>query len=106
MPKYLLEVTYTTEGIKGVRSKGGSERESAARELVESAGGTLECFYLAFGGTDVYTIVELPDNVSAAAVATTVAASGAANVRTVVLLTPGELDQAASKTLSYRPPGR
>jgi uncharacterized protein with GYD domain len=69
-------------------------------------GGKLEAFYYAFGETDLYAIVEMPDNVSAAAFALTVAASGAVTLKTTVLMTPEEIDKAAKKTPSYRPPGK
>jgi uncharacterized protein with GYD domain len=105
MPKYLIQASYTLEGIKGVRSEGGSSRRDAVAKVAESAGGRLESFYFAFGDYDVHTVVELPDNESAAAVALTVNASGAVNVRTVVLLTPEEVDAAAQRSVEYRPPG-
>jgi uncharacterized protein with GYD domain len=105
MPKYLLEVNYTLEGIRGVKSAGGSARLAAAKELIEGVGGTMESFYFAFGGTDVYAIADLPDSSSAAAAALTVSAGGGATVRTVVLLTATEMDEAASRQTTYRPPG-
>ena len=55
--------------------------------------------------SDVYTIVELPDHTAAAAVALAVNASGAVNLRTVVLLSPEEIDAAAQQTVGYTPPG-
>jgi len=51
-------------------------------------------------------IAEAPDNISAAAVALAVGASGAVHAKTTVLLTPEEMDQATKKTVSYSPPGR
>jgi uncharacterized protein with GYD domain len=105
VPKYLLEVNYTLEGIKGVKSKGGTARMAAAKELVEGLGGKLESFYFAFGKTDVYAVADFPDSVSAAAAALTVSAGGGATVRTVVLLTADEADAAAAKQTTYRPPG-
>jgi hypothetical protein len=45
------------------------------------------------------------DNESAAAVALTVNAAGGATVRTVVLLTPDEVDAAAQRSVEYQPPG-
>ena len=105
MPKYLLEVNYTLDGIKGVKAKGGSARVAAATELIEGLGGKIESFHFAFGGTDVYVIADFPDNVSAAAAALTVCAGGGATARTVVLLTPAEADAAAAKQTTYRPPG-
>lgn len=105
MSKYLLEVNYTLEGIKGVKEKGGSARLAAATELIEGVGGKVESFYFAFGGTDVFVIADLPDDVSALAAALTVSAAGGATTRTVSLLTPAQVDAAASKSVKYRPPG-
>jgi uncharacterized protein with GYD domain len=105
MAKYLLEVNYTLDGIKGLRSKGGSARVEAARELIEGLGGKMESFYFAFGKADVYVIADFPDNISAAAAALTVSSGGGATARTAVLLTAAEVDEAASKKTTYRPPG-
>jgi uncharacterized protein with GYD domain len=105
MPKYLLDVSYTLDGVRGVAAKGGSARQKAAEAAAKSVGGSLDCFYFAFGGTDVYTIADLPDNEAAAALALTVTAGGGAQVRTVVLLTPEEVDSATKKSVTYTPPG-
>ena len=105
MPKYLLEVRYTHEGLKGVVAKGGSARVDAAIAAAESAGGTVEAFYFAFGDNDVYVIADFPDNAAAASLALAVGAAGGATVRTVALLTPDEVDRATRTTISYRPPG-
>ena len=105
MPKFLLEVNYTLDGVKGLKSEGGSARVAAATALVEGLGGKVESFHFAFGGTDVYVIVDMPDNVSAAAAALAVSAGGGATARTVILLTAAEADAAAKKQTTYRPPG-
>jgi uncharacterized protein with GYD domain len=105
MPKYLIEASYTVQGVKGIQSAGGSSRRDAIAQLAESVGGQLESFYFAFGDRDVYTVVDLPDNESATAVALTVNASGAVTVRTTVLLTPEEVDAAAKRSVDYRAPG-
>ncbi len=105
MPKYLVEASYTVEGVKGIQSAGGSSRRDAIAALAESVGGQLESFYFAFGERDVYTVVDLPDNESATAVALTVNASGAVKVRTTVLVTPEEVDAAAERSVEYRAPG-
>jgi uncharacterized protein with GYD domain len=106
MPKYMLQVSYTAEGAKGLLKDGGSKRRQAAEGLVKSVGGKLEAFYFAFGGSDAFVIVDLPDNASVAAASVTLAASGAATGKTTVLITPEEMDQAAKKSISYTPPGR
>jgi uncharacterized protein with GYD domain len=105
MPKYLIEASYTLDGVKGLRSAGGSSRRDAIEALAESVGGSLEALYFAFGDSDVYVIVDLPDNESATAVALTVNSTGAVTLKTVVLLTPEEVDAAAQRSVDYRPPG-
>ncbi|HET9341950.1 MAG TPA: GYD domain-containing protein [Candidatus Eremiobacteraceae bacterium] len=90
---------------KGLLKQGGSARREAIGKLLESVGGRLESLYFAFGADDFIIIGELPDNVSASAVALNAAASGAvSNVRTTVLLTPEEVDQVAKKSVVYKPP--
>jgi uncharacterized protein with GYD domain len=105
MPKFLFEAMYMPEGVKGVQSGGGSSRREAIAQVAEGLGGKLESFHFAFGERDAYVIAELPDNESAAAVALTVNASGAVGVKTVILLTPEEVDAAAQRSVDYRPPG-
>jgi uncharacterized protein with GYD domain len=105
MAKYLLEVKYTLDGIKGLKSEGGSTRVAAATEAIEGLGGKIDAFYFAFGETDVYVVADYPDNVSVAAAALAVSAGGGATVRTTVLLTPSEIDTAVAKKTTYRPPG-
>ena len=72
----------------------GSAR-TASTTLIESLGGTLETFYFAIGETDAYVIIDVPDNVSAAAIAIAFAAGGAvANIQTTPLMTVAETVQA------------
>lgn len=106
MQKYLIQANYVGEGVKGVLKEGGTSRRAVVEKTVKSLGGTVEAFYYAFGETDVYVIIEFPDHASAAAFALTVGASGAATVKTTVLMTPEEVDEAAKKTPSYRAPGQ
>jgi uncharacterized protein with GYD domain len=105
MPKYLIIASYTAEGAKGVLSKGGSARRDAVAKSIADIGGTVESFYFAFGEEDAFVTVDLPDNTAAAALGLAVGASGSTSVRTVVLLTPEEIDRAAQTTVNYRPPG-
>ncbi len=105
MPKYLLAVSYTLEGIRGVRAEGGSARKEAAEALAKSVGGSLDAFFFALGETDVYVIADLPDNTAAAALGLAVTSSGGARTTTTVLLSPEEIDAAAKRDVSYRPPG-
>ncbi len=106
MPKYLFRGSYSQEGIKGVKKEGVSARMDVSAALAESLGGRLEVFYFAFGAHDFYAIGDLPDNAAAVALATTVGASGAmSSFETVPLVTPEEADEAARRSVNYRPPG-
>ncbi len=106
MPKYLIQASYTAEGIRGLMKDGGSKRRAAAESALKGVGGKLEAFYFALGETDVYAVADVPDNASAAAISLAVSGSGAVNARTTVLMTPEEMDQATKKTINYAPPGR
>jgi uncharacterized protein with GYD domain len=106
MPKYLLQASYSVEGIKGLRKEGGTARRAAAEQLVKSLGGTVESFYYAFGDADVYTVIDMPDHASMSAAALAIGASGAVTGKTVVLMTAEEVDAATKKTPTYRAPGQ
>jgi uncharacterized protein with GYD domain len=105
MPKYLLQVNYTLDGVRGVLAKGGSARKAAASAAAKSVGGKVDSFYFAFGSTDVYVVADLPNNAAAAALALTVSGGGGATVDTTVLITPEEIDEAAGTEVKYQPPG-
>ena len=72
---------------------------------MQSVGGELECFYFEFGEHDAFSIVDLPDDEAAAAVSLIATSAGGATVKTTVLLTPEQLDEAAGRAVTYRPPG-
>jgi len=105
MAKFLWMASYTTDGVKGVLKDGGTSRRDAVQKMIESAGGKMEAFYFAFGDADVYIICDIPDVASAAAISMAINASGAVELRTVVLIPPEEIDQAAKKQVGYRAPG-
>jgi uncharacterized protein with GYD domain len=107
MARFLFQGSYSADGIKGVLKEGGTGRRAAIEAALKSLGGKLEGLYYAFGDTDVYVIVDGLDNTTAAAFSMGVGASGAlSSVKTTVLMTPEDIDQAAKKTMSYRAPGR
>jgi uncharacterized protein with GYD domain len=108
MPKYLFHGSYTLEGVRGLLNEGGSSRQAHFEENIRNLNGKVEALYYAFGGNDVYAIVNLPDNMSSAAISLALNAGGGFRVSTIVLLTPEELDQATQKAVSvgYRPPSQ
>lgn len=105
MAKYLIQANYVGSGIKGLLNEGGSKRRAAVESLFKSMGGTIESFYYAFGDTDLFVVADFPDHATVASLSLTVSATGAATVKTTVLLTPEEIDAACKLSPSYQPPG-
>ena len=105
MPKYLFQANYTSHGLQGLLQEGGSSRRQVFENVAAEQGGTLESFYYAFGGSDLYLTFDLPDTATAAAVSLTIGAGGALAISTVQLISAEEIDEACGKTVTYRAPG-
>jgi uncharacterized protein with GYD domain len=105
MPKYLIQASYTTEGIQGLVKDSASGRRADVQSAVKAVGGKVEAFYYAFGADDVVIILDLPDNITAAALGLTTSGSGAVRVRTTPLLTVEDVDKALEVKMQYRAPG-
>ena len=105
MPKFMVRASYSSESLKGLMQEGGTSRRDALKATVESVGGTLENFLYGFGESDLYLIVDMPDQETMAAIALTIGASGALTTHTTALLTPEQVDAAVKKNVNYRPPG-
>ncbi len=106
MSFYMVQVSYNAAGVKAMMEH-PQNRADAVRKGIELLGGKMHAFYFAFGQYDVVVINEMPDNVSAAAVAMAVGASGmCSKIDTTVLMTPAESIEAMkkAKTVSYVPP--
>jgi len=106
MPKYLIEGSYTAEGVKGLIKDNASGRAAAFQKAAQSLGGKLDQIYYTFGDTDLIVILDLPDNASVAAFAITAASSGLIHLKTRPLLTVEEVDKAVGTDVQYRAPGR
>jgi uncharacterized protein with GYD domain len=105
MPKYLFQGSYTAEGAKGLQKEGGSKRRQAAEALLKEVGGKLESFYFTFGANDFVLIADLPDSAASVAISLAVNATGVLNIQSSPLITVEEMDAAAKKQVTYRPPG-
>ena len=106
MAKYLFQASYVAEGIKGLLAEGATSRVDHLKELISGMGGTVEAFYFSFGDDDVVAIGDFPDNETAASFSFAINSSGAVKMKTTVLMTPQEVDEATKKTVNYRPPGK
>jgi uncharacterized protein with GYD domain len=108
MAKYLIEASYSQVGLQALVRDGGTGRKKVVEAAIKALGGHLDSMYFAFGTSDIYAIVDAPDNITAAAFALAVGGTGvAAHLKTIVLLTGEEVDQAAKKSSGsgYRAPG-
>jgi uncharacterized protein with GYD domain len=106
MPKYLIQGSYTREGLKGLAKDKASGRKAAVEALLKGVKGKLESYYFAFGADDFVIILELPDNVSMAAIAVAVGATGTVDSRVTALLSIEEMDQALALPTKFRAPGQ
>jgi len=106
MAKFMIEASYTAEGLRGLQKDKASGRRAAVMQALEAAGGKLDAMYFALGKYDVVAIADLPDAATAAAIAITVSASGLVRTRTTALMTVEEADKALQKSTTYKPPGK
>jgi uncharacterized protein with GYD domain len=103
----MFQVSYTGEGW-GAQIRNPGNRLEAIRPALESLGGKIESFYLAFGEYDVVAIAEFPDNASVAAFSVAASAGGAIkSIKTTPLMTLDEGREMLTKAAGagYRPPG-
>jgi len=108
MAHYLVQAAYTAEEWAGM-VKSPQNRIEAIKPAVEGLGGKVVGGWYAFGEYDVVAVLEMPDNVSAAAFSLAAAAGGAVKALKTTPLMTGEEAMAAMQKASgagYRPPGR
>jgi uncharacterized protein with GYD domain len=105
MAKFLVQASYTADGVKGLIKEGGSSRKASVQKAVEGLGGKVDGFYYAFGETDAVVILDVPDATTAVAVSLAVNASGAVRTNLTPLISVEEIDAACKKSVGYRPPG-
>jgi uncharacterized protein with GYD domain len=106
MAHYLLQVTYAPEAWAALVDEPQSRTETV-QLAVEQLGGTVHSTWLAFGEYDVISILELPDNVRAAAISMAISAGGAVKaIKTTPLMTWEEGVEAMREAAqaAYQPP--
>ena len=104
MPFFLHQVSYTPEALARLIAN-PQDRFEAVRGPIEKLGGKIKDSYFAFGPHDAVLITEMPDNVSAAAIALAFAAGGALrSCQTTALMTNAEALDAMRKagTCGYK----
>ena len=108
MPHYLLQVSYTPQTWAAL-VQNPQDRAEAVRGPVANLGGKIDRLWMAFGEDDVIGILEMPDNVAAAAIAMAFSAGGACkSVKTTPLISFAEGMDAMKKAAQcgYKPAHR
>jgi uncharacterized protein with GYD domain len=108
MAEYMLQLSYTAPAWEALVKK-PQNRIEVVGKVVEKLGGKVKAFWLAFGEHDVVGVVEMPDNVTAAAFAIALAAGGACHhIKTTPLMGFEEGLEAMKKarTCGYKPATR
>ena len=105
MPKFLCQASYSARGIEGMINDSASGRRADVQAAIQTLGGKVEAFYFAFGADDVIMIVDLPSAVAAAAMSVRSQGTGLVHMRTTLLLTVEDMDQALEVKMQYRAPG-
>jgi uncharacterized protein with GYD domain len=97
MASFLVQVSYTPEALSALISK-PQNRMAIVKKSVENLGGKLTGAWMSFGDHDLVMILEMPNNVSAAALALTAAAGGSLkSIKTTPLLTVEQANSALKK---------
>ena len=105
MPSYLYQISYSSEAWAAL-VKRPQDRIAVVSKVVENLGGKVTAFWFTFGDYDLVGVVEMPDNISAAAFSVAIAAGGACSqVKTTPLLSIADGLEAMKKAGSsgYKP---
>ena len=108
MPTYLVQTSYTTEALAALMKK-PQNRTDIIRKAVEKLGGKLVGTWLSFGEHDIVLIIDMPDNISAAAMVLAASAGGSVKgTKTTPLMTLEDGIAAMKKatTSGYTPVGK
>ena len=81
MPRYVILLNWTDTGVANVKDT--VNRYHAAKEMLESKGGSFEAVAWTIGPYDLVSIVDVPDEETGAAFNLQLAASG--NLRSVTM---------------------
>jgi len=100
MASYLVQASYTSEAMASL-IRNPQNRSEVVGKAVQNLGGKIVGTWLCFGDYDIILVLEMPDAVSAAAIALAAAAGGSLkSIKTTPLLTIEEGLAAAKKAAS------
>lgn len=106
MAHYMVQFSYGSDAISSM-VKNPQDRGAIIAGMAQGWGGRVESFYFAFGDYDGVAILEVPDNVTMAALSMAIAGSGAIKAfKTTVLIPMSQAVEAMRKagSVGYQPP--
>lgn len=89
MPKYVILVNWTDEGIRN--AKDTVDRYQAAKQLVESKGGRFDTILWTLGPYDLVAVTEVPDDETGTAINLQLGATGNLRTLTMRAFSPDEM---------------
>jgi uncharacterized protein with GYD domain len=105
MPLFMARGSYTSEGAAGLTRSGATHRQAQLAAMAKGLGGRLEAMYFGLAENDTFIILELPDTVTAAALAKAVNAAGTGHCNIEPILTPQEMNEALKIDTRFAAPG-
>lgn len=95
MPKYVILVNWTDQGVRNVTET--TQRAERVRQMIEQMGGRMDALYWTQGRYDIVGIMEAPDAETAAAIGLRVGATGAVRTETLRAFDAEEMGRILSK---------
>lgn len=99
MAKYLVKVSYNSDGINNSSKDSVLNRKKKVEELIASMGGKMESSYYAFGDYGVYCISDIADDITAADLKLAINNSGLVTCLTTILISPEDIAMTKNKVV-------
>ena len=102
MPKYLIQASYTAEGLKALKKESPLNRMWVVKDAVASVAGKLDSMYWALGEDEAILILDLPDAQTAAALSMHVGAAGLVRTKTTRLIALRDMEKSLAQVVDYQ----
>jgi uncharacterized protein with GYD domain len=102
--RYFVRAVLTTEGVKNLQKQPATALRAGVAKFAEAAGGKIEFWYFDYTESTAYSIIDYPDEISAATTQLVSNAAGFARVTVRSVLSAEDVDKALAKANSIRPP--
>ena len=108
MPLYMVQFAYTSDAWAAL-VESQEDRSVAIANVAATMGSRMVCYYLTFGEYDGFTLIEAPDEVTAAAIVMVAVKTGhlkATKTTTVLSVEDGMAAMRKAHEATFRGPGQ